>query len=347
MQRPLCSYFIQACITRKRAGTKKTNVILILVTSGGNADVAYRIGSYLQHYYENVSVYVTGYCKSAGTLLALAGTELIVSDHGELGPLDVQMRKQNNLMEQQSGLDVMESLTALRDKAWLAFERSFIDIQLSSGGNITTESAGKMATDMAVGLFAPLIGKIDPMHIGEASRANSVALHYGKKLIAGSGNSDESNLERLVSDYPSHSFVIDRREAEKRFNHVRPPNEDEILLAYCLNPYCRAPISDFSDDDCFEFVNDTAEKWLAENSSDAEDGTQDDAQIVTSDDESAIPHTQPDEITDKGGDDSGPDDESASPAGGVEEVGNSSTAGKGIDSDEPESAEKSAKLQSI
>ena len=61
-------------------------------------------------------LYVSGYCKSAGTLVATGAHKLIMSDHGELGPLDVQMSKKDNFWKKESGLIVMNTLTALQKR---------------------------------------------------------------------------------------------------------------------------------------------------------------------------------------------------------------------------------------
>ena len=114
-------WLIDACIKRRR----RENVLLILVTQGGDPDAAYRIAKCLQAKYDRFLLYVSGFCKSAGTLVAMGAHELIVSDHGELGPLDVQMSKKDELFETQSGLTVLDTLTALQDNAFKAFEKFF------------------------------------------------------------------------------------------------------------------------------------------------------------------------------------------------------------------------------
>ena len=133
---------IDKCIKRCR----RKNVLLILVTHGGNADPAYRIARCLQTKYDRFILYVSGYCKSAGTLVALGAHELVVSDHGELGPLDVQMSKPDDLWESRSGLTVMDTLTALRDNGFNTFEKIFLDIQARSGGLITLRTAAEIAS---------------------------------------------------------------------------------------------------------------------------------------------------------------------------------------------------------
>lgn len=96
---------IQECNSR----VKKKNAFLLLTTFGGDPNTAYIIARYLQSDYEKFTLFVSGLCKSAGTLIALGAHELIISSHGELGPLDVQLSKKDELGETQSGLVALDS----------------------------------------------------------------------------------------------------------------------------------------------------------------------------------------------------------------------------------------------
>ncbi|HTQ99175.1 MAG TPA: ATP-dependent Clp protease proteolytic subunit [Candidatus Acidoferrum sp.] len=237
MERPYDQTVLDQCLARSR----KKNIVLILVTGGGDAHAAYRIARCLQSQYENFTCYVPGYCKSAGTLLVLGAHDIIFSEHGELGPLDVQMRKKDDLFQLQSGHTVMDALTALQNKAYLSFEETLLSIEKSSEGIITIETAAEMASKLAVGLFSPLFGQIDPLHIGEAARALSIANAYGARLCSSSGNWDRGTLNKLLSGYPSHGFVIDRIEAETLFSNIRLPDDDESALAKLLQDAARTP----------------------------------------------------------------------------------------------------------
>ena len=157
----------------------RSNVFLVLVTCGGDADVAYRIAMTLQLRYERISLYVASYCKSAGTLVALGAHEIVFGDDGELGPLDVQMHKEDSLWEMQSGLTVNTAMTALRDTAYLAWESFFLSIEARSAGGITLCTAAEIAADLTTGLFAPLYSQIDPLHVGEAEPVNDNGTLYG------------------------------------------------------------------------------------------------------------------------------------------------------------------------
>ena len=264
--RPIDTLFIEKCINRDR----RTNVLLILVTQGGDADAAYRIARCLQDNYEEFSLYVTGYCKSAGTLIATGAHELIISDYGELGPLDVQMSKEDELWQTQSGLIVMDTLSALQDNAFMAFESFFLQIKAKSDDAITLRTATEIATEVTTGLFSSLYERVDPMHVGEARRAMSIASDYGKRLLLRGGNIDEEALGAITSEYASHGFVIDRSEARRLFRQVRKPSQDESLLAEELGQMSLVPrnpnpmqITEFN---IFEFLS--TERYIQENEED-------------------------------------------------------------------------------
>ena len=235
--RPTDMQLIDECIKR----SKRKNVLLILVTQGGDADVAYRIARCLQTKYERFFLYVSGYCKSAGTLVALGAHELIMSDHGELGPLDVQLSKKDELWETQSGLTVMDTLKVLQSEAFKTFKNYFLETKVNISGSITLKTAAQIATELTTGLFAPLYGQVDPLHIGETGRSMAIATQYGLRLIATGRNIGLDELEQIVSEYPSHGFVIDRHEACVLFNNVREPDADESLLTEELGNKARWP----------------------------------------------------------------------------------------------------------
>ncbi len=85
-------------------------MVLMLSTFGGDPDAAYRIARCLRRRYTRVSAMISGFCKSAGTLLLLGADDLVFTEHGELGPLDVQYWKQDELEEMGSGPGTNTSL---------------------------------------------------------------------------------------------------------------------------------------------------------------------------------------------------------------------------------------------
>ncbi len=118
-----------------------------------------------------------------------------------------------------------------------------LNIKIRAGSSITTHTAMEVASSLATGLLSGIYAQIDPMHVGEAGRANRVGKQYGEILIAKSQNSTSENLEKLISAYSSHGFVIDRLEAQELFNKVREPNALEMGLAQLLGRTALWPIA--------------------------------------------------------------------------------------------------------
>jgi len=228
LQRESANVFVNL-LEKKR---QKRNAILIVSTFGGNADAAYIIARYIKRTYKKFTLFVFGYCKSAGTLFALGADEIIMSCRGEFGPLDVQLAKADEIGYRSSGLDISQALDFLSTQAYNVFEKQFLEIKTRSSGVITTKTAGEIASSIVVGLLAPVTSQIDPMKMGEMQRAVNIAYHYGIRL-----NDDQTRVERLIHNYPSHSFVIDYNEAKELFGNVQEPNEIESLLELHLIAY--------------------------------------------------------------------------------------------------------------
>ena len=209
---------------------RREHVLLLLCSNGGNPDAAYRMARGLQNSYKNFTVLLAGRCKSAGTLMVLGATEVIMTDHAELGPLDVQLGKKDELFELDSGLTVLNALTEIESKAFELFEKTMFRIKVGSSGNVTFKTATQVAVELAKGVVAPVMAQIDPMHVGEVSRALKIGKEYGARLSEVSGNLNEGMLDRLVEQYPSHGFVIDRREAKEIFVAVRGVKPEEAVL---------------------------------------------------------------------------------------------------------------------
>ena len=209
----------------ERAETRDA-VVLILVTSGGLPDIAYRIAMALRSRYERVTICIPGWCKSAGTLLAISGNNLVMGTKGEMGPLDVQIAKRDDLGgDRDSGLVINEALSRLRDESFEIFSDFMLRLIAQSSNAVTLRTAADIAAQLTIGLMSPIFEKIDPMRMGADARAMNIGQDYALRLNAKGQNLRSTEaLNMLLNGYPSHSFVIDINEASGLFTNVEPLN---------------------------------------------------------------------------------------------------------------------------
>jgi Serine dehydrogenase proteinase len=205
----------------------------MLTTAGGSADDAFRIVRTLQSRYAHITVVIHRMCKSAGTLIALTANEIVMSDAGELGPLDVQLPREEEIAGPYlSGLDLIHALNVLEQSLIKTYRNIVLDIRLGTG--ISTRLASKFASKLTIQAYRPIYGQIDPVRLGEVHRKIVIASAYGHRIA--SPNVKEGAVELLVTGYPSHSFVIDRAEAANLFHNVRAPDVDELEILEALPP---------------------------------------------------------------------------------------------------------------
>ena len=220
---------------------EERNCILMLTTSGGDLEAAYRITRCIQARYSrgNFILFTDGACKSAGTLIALGADWILMTDRAELVPLDTQVIVRDEVGEYQSGLIGSDALASLQHEVFINFSGQFEKLMSLGRGNLTTQTALRIASELTLGLFRDIYSQINPIRVGERARAIQEALHYGERVS--SINVKDGTLNKLAMEYPSHGFVIDRKEAGDLFFEVHPPNLEMSLLADWL----RLPVAYF------------------------------------------------------------------------------------------------------
>ena len=238
------AYMIKRC----QEDRLRKNAVLLLTTYGGDPNTAYRIARCFQDAYKTreirkngdtgdvvskkegkFTIVVQGVCKSAGTIICLGADEICMSANAELGPIDVQLRKQDEVGERTSGLTPIQAIQFLETQSVALFKRHFRELRFSDDLSFSTKMAADIAGKMAIGLLNPVYEQIDPIRLAEVDRSLRISSEYGKRLKT--ENVKDGGLERLIASYPSHGFVIDRKEAKEIFKEVNaiPAELNEVL----------------------------------------------------------------------------------------------------------------------
>jgi len=229
--------FIKQVSENKRSN----NCLVIMCSGGGSPDAAYKMARYLLHKYDSYTVLVSGICKSAATLFAIGASEIVFCPFGELGPLDIQLQKDDKLTGQESGLNISEAFSSLESRARSTFNKLIIEIIQDTGGVVTFKTASEVANSMISALYGPIFSQIEPEEVGSRTRAMRIGEDYAKRLNLKGNLKSAAALDRLSNDYASHSFVIDFIEAQTLFNNVRLASPEELKLVEVTGKKCRFP----------------------------------------------------------------------------------------------------------
>ena len=203
----------------KRKNPKVKEIDFILQSSGGSADEAYKIIRTLRNNFATVNIIVPYRAKSAATLLALGGNNIIMDEFGEFGPIDAQILKQlrdgppdpriwESALIDETALNRIQKIAG--DYYSFLFEKLFNNRGIPIDKNILNQNLA----DHVSKFFEPIVKQIDPYRIGEKRRVLDIARYYAIKLL----NMYHKELEKykkfslvdyLTHEFPAHGVVID------------------------------------------------------------------------------------------------------------------------------------------
>jgi hypothetical protein len=152
----------------------------------------------------------------------------------ELGPLDTQENREGEI-RLRSLLDTADSIDTL-------FSQGVVN-SLGLGGlilnqtGLTRDKTIEHILQYSAQFMRPLLEQIDPIAVNAANTSLNVASEYGARLLAYRNGRDgltkaKAQTRRLVRDYPTHGYVIDRDEARDVLElPVMNIEEYDMLLA--------------------------------------------------------------------------------------------------------------------
>lgn len=190
---------------------------VVLQTGGGDIDSAYQIVKLIRRRSEKVNMIVPFYAKSAGTLICLGADEILLTELTELGPLDAQVREvqDGDSPDYRSALNGFKALEQIQQHALATLDTTAYLIIARSGGMKLAEAIS-LANGFIGQTSGKLYEKLDPKQIGSYARALEIGERYGisilHNLMGWTERKAKETVKKLVWDYPSHGFIIDKEE---------------------------------------------------------------------------------------------------------------------------------------
>lgn len=184
---------IEATINEIKSKAKNYDKVYLLLNSpGGLVTSSYKIARALRRNFNNIIVFVPHMAASGGTLIALAGNEIVMGVMSQLSPLDVQV-------DYNDGVSVsVASLFRSFDRLSNFFRKTYVD--------------------EAPYPWKALADKLDPILMEEWSGTSDMMTLYTKEILVKSGFEDNKAgdiSQKLTMSFPDHSFVIHYDQAKE------------------------------------------------------------------------------------------------------------------------------------
>lgn len=199
-------------VLRRELGGHVADLDVLIQSPGGSGHTAYMLAKMLRaSCSEFLTTIVADSAKSAATMLALAGDEILMTEMAELGPIDSQVLVGG---EYQSALNPFKSLEAISNHFVDVLDMSTVVIYSRSGLSMT--EAVEHAIEFVGTQAAPLLNNVAVQQFGETSRALTEGLEYAVRILERGGMvpyAARRIARGLVYNYPSHGFAIDYEEA--------------------------------------------------------------------------------------------------------------------------------------
>ena len=196
---------------------KQERLTVLVESPGGSIEDAFWISKELRFWCRKLDVGVTGWAKSATTLIALAADRVLFGKYGQLGPLDVQLYDYSGGPRRISPLEDIRGMEFLRDYYLETFQH-VMNILMET---LDIANAIEQAPKILAPIAAPLYQLVDHRQLGDALRNLSISEAYAQAvMIRWSPLKEDHSLVRrvagrLVWDYPYHGYIIDLEECRR------------------------------------------------------------------------------------------------------------------------------------
>ncbi len=210
---------------------------LVLYTFGGDTEIPIRIVTLLREFCKKLSVLIPYRANSSGTLLAMGADEIVMTPLSALGPIDPS--RTHPLLPKREGATESEPVSVQDMQHAMQFIRQ-------TGAD---EKGIPYTPEALAQVFTALFDKIHPLAIGAIEQSYSLAKLVGTKCLATHLDPEadaakiKAIVDRLCDNYKSHSYQIDRREAQRiGLNVAFAPTDLETALNRILELYLARPM---------------------------------------------------------------------------------------------------------
>jgi hypothetical protein len=217
-------------------------VDILLHSGGGSADDAYRLIRAFRNKYKIVNVIVPFWAKSAATLFAFGANRLVLQEFGELGPIDAQIKKDDETEpegEWTSAINVQSSLLQIEARSREGMLEMFTRLRAEDNEEILKigrRQLMEMLLNYSSKFYEPLLQKIETIELGTMSRILNTGRMYARRILKQYTETETEKIDKLIDfltfDCPDHGYVVDYNVLKSYLAHVIKAEEKPFSPEY-------------------------------------------------------------------------------------------------------------------
>jgi hypothetical protein len=206
---------------------RKDRLDVLLYTRGGATNAVWPIAGLLREFDPKFEVLIPFRAHSSGTMLALAASNIVMSQLGELSPIDPTTANQFNPREPtnaQARLGIaVEDVTSYQEvwKQVLDFDKKENTLPLEQKYALLQPHISRLATE------------IHPLALGNVQRTYMQMRVLARLLLEHHYGADEKKISKIIDSftkgYYSHHHMINRHEAKKILGAEHVKFADRLL----------------------------------------------------------------------------------------------------------------------
>lgn len=200
-------------------------ISLVLYTRGGDTLAAWTIANLLRQFSNNFEVIVPMKAQSAGTLICLGATNIVMSKQATLGPIDPSVNSPLNPQVPAAPPDARVPVSVEEVAAYF---------------DLATKQLGIEDERSKTEIFLKLAQEVHPLALGRVYRARTQIQQLAERLLE-THMDDKERISKIVSvlcsESGSHDYTINRREARSIGLDVETPSQEfyELMKAVYLD----------------------------------------------------------------------------------------------------------------
>ena len=190
-------------------------ISLYLYTRGGSTLTAWSLVNLIRNFCKNFEVIVPFKCHSAGTIICLGASNIVMTKQATLGPIDPSTNGHFNPYIEINNQKVKAPVSVEHVNSFIEFLKN--DLKITDQPSLAS-------------IVVNLASQIHPLTLGEVYRSKTQIQMIAKKLLKKQGIED-AKIDKIVnflcSESGSHDYTIYRREASEELGlKIETPSMD-------------------------------------------------------------------------------------------------------------------------